>query len=62
MRRRVDLVRRLFRGMGFEGDELDTRTLAFVGFMLFSSGMHGPETREEQMRLIESRHAFFTRE
>jgi len=48
--------------MGFEGDEFDTRTLGFVGFMLFSSGMHAPETKEEQIRLIESRHAFFTRE
>ncbi len=43
-------------------DFLLTRTLAFVGFMLFSSGMHAPETKEEQKRLIETRHAFFTRE
>jgi hypothetical protein len=59
---RVAYVRSLFRGMGFEGDELETRTLAFVGFMFFASGAYGPETQEERKRLVESRHVFFIRE
>ncbi len=62
MRLRVDFVRTLFRELGFVGDELETRTIAFVGFVFFSCGISGPESKEDQLRLIENRLAFFTRE
>ena len=60
-RQRVEVVRGLFADMGFEGDELDMRTMSFV---TVTSQDHAllidlsPEDYERQLKL---RHAFFVR-
>jgi AcrR family transcriptional regulator len=59
--KRYDKVRELFAEMGFEGDELETRTRSFV----ITTSMEqlllvdiAPETEARQLKL---RHEFFTR-
>jgi len=60
-RKRYDNVRQLFKEMGFEGDALEMRTLAFVATTsmeeLLSLDIPG-ETFERQLKL---RHEFFIR-
>jgi AcrR family transcriptional regulator len=59
--RRIEFVRSLFSKLGFKGQELEARTLAFVGYMRMVHEADDPEMKSEHLRHLEERHAFFTR-
>ena len=58
---RSTFVRSLFEEMGFEGDELDVRTRAFVTFISLESSLFARISKSEIRRQLIARHAFFTR-
>jgi len=60
-RMRLTLVRGLFKEMGFEGDELETRTRIFVTAMSFNNGILAREPRGKRRESLRQWHAFFTR-
>jgi len=60
-RMRLTLVRGLFKEMGFEGDELETRTRIFVTAMSFNHGILAREPRGKRRESLRQWHAFFTR-
>jgi hypothetical protein len=47
--------------MGFEGDELETRTRIFVTAMSFNHGILAREPRGKRRESLRQWHAFFTR-
>lgn len=59
-RRRIEFIRSLFVQLGFEGQELETRTLAFVGYMRMVYSADDPEVRHEHLRHLDERHAMLT--
>jgi AcrR family transcriptional regulator len=60
-RRRIDTVRSLFREMGFEGDELEMRTLACVTVTSQDGNVFHDLPPEDYERQLKLRHAFFVR-
>ena len=59
-RKRFEIVRRLFSAMGWEGDELKARTMAFVVTTSLDRLIFGSEDREDYERLLRSRYELFT--
>jgi hypothetical protein len=60
VRRRIEFIRTLFVQLGFEGQELETRTLAFVGYMRMVHSDTNPRVRREHLRHLDERHAILT--
>jgi AcrR family transcriptional regulator len=60
IRRRIEFIRTLFLQLGYEGQELETRTLAFVGYMRSIFSAEDPAVREEHLRHLDERHAILT--
>lgn len=60
-RMRMDFVRSLFTEMGFTGKELEMRVRTFVVFHSLELGIFVRLNRQERMKLVKLRHAFFTR-
>jgi AcrR family transcriptional regulator len=60
IRRRIEFIRTLFLQLGYEGQELETRTLAFVGYMMIIFSSESPSVREEHLRHLDERHAILT--
>ena len=58
---RYEFVRSLFHEMGFQGDELEMRTNAFVVCRIMDTGLFLKSSKNERQKLIELRHTFFTR-
>lgn len=64
--RRVDMtrlgyVKSLFRELGFEGDDLTIRSRAVLYWTSFELGLFEPLSKQESLRMLELRFAFFTR-
>lgn len=59
-RRRIEFIRSLFVQLGFEGQELETRTLAFVGYMRMVHTAGEPDVSQEHLRHLDERHAVLT--
>ena len=62
--RRVDMtrlgyVKNLFRDLGFDGDELTIRSRAFLYWASFELGLFEPLSKQENLRMLEQRFAFF---
>ena len=60
IRRRIEFIRTLFVQLGFEGQELETRTLAFVGYMRMVHSSNDPRERRDHLRHLDERHAILT--
>ena len=60
-RMRLTFVRSLFKEMGFEGDELETRTRVFVTALSLERGILVREPSGRRSRALRSWHEFFTR-
>jgi AcrR family transcriptional regulator len=60
IRRRIEFARTLFVQLGFEGQELEARTLAFVGYMRMIHSAEDPEVRREHLRHLDERHTVLT--
>ncbi len=60
-KRRLSYIRSIFEEMGFEGDELQMRTRAFVMCQNSQYSLFLEETLEERLKDMQLRHAFFTR-
>jgi AcrR family transcriptional regulator len=60
IRRRIEFARSLFVQLGFEGQKLETRTLAFVGYMSMIHSGADPEVRREHLKHLDERHAVLT--
>ena len=60
IRRRIEFIRSLFVQLGFKGQELETRTLAFVGYMRMVHSADDPSVRREHLRHLDERHAVLT--
>jgi AcrR family transcriptional regulator len=60
-RMRLTFVRGLFREMGFEGDELETRTRIFVTANSLKRGILVRQPKGKRQESIRHWHAFFTR-
>ena len=60
IRRRIEFARTLFLQLGFEGQELETRTLAFVGYMRMVHSATDPRVRRDHLRHLNERHAILT--
>ena len=58
---RLKYVRSLFEDMGFEGEELETRTRTFVVFYSLEPGLFVGISRKEQLRQLILRHRLLTR-
>jgi AcrR family transcriptional regulator len=58
---RLDTVGKLFEEMGFEGDELEMRTLAFVTTMSQDGNVLSDFSTESYERQLKLRHEFFVR-
>ena len=59
--KRLEAVGQLFAEMGFEGDELQMRTLAFVTTTSQDGNVFSNLSPETYQRQLNIRHAFFTR-
>lgn len=64
--RRADMVRlrfakSLFLQLGFQGDELTIRSRAFLYWTSFELSLFVPMSKQESLRMLEQRYAFFTR-
>jgi AcrR family transcriptional regulator len=60
IRRRIEFIRAFFVQLGFEGQELEARTLAFVGYMRMVFSAEDSDAREEHLRHLDERHAVLT--
>ena len=60
VRRRIEFIRSLFVQLGFTGQELEARTLAFVGYMRMMHSGEDPEGRDEHLRHLDERHRVLT--
>ena len=60
IRRRIEFARTLFVQLGFMGQELEARTLAFVGYMRMIHSATDPRIRREHLRHLDERHAILT--
>ena len=60
-RMRLTFVRSLFKEMGFEGDELETRTRVFVTALSLERGILVREPNGRRSRALRHWHEFFTR-
>lgn len=60
-RMRLSFVRSLFKEMGFEGAELETRTRVFVTAVSLKRAILVGESRNRRMETLRNWHAFFTR-
>ena len=60
IQRRIDFIRSLFLGLGFEGQELEARTFAFVGYMRMIHESRPEKVRGEHLRHLDERHAVLT--
>jgi AcrR family transcriptional regulator len=58
---RLGFIRSVFRELGFEGSELETRVRAFVGYMNLDHSSFAREGDDERLRRLEERLDFFTR-
>lgn len=58
---RYGAVRGIFAAMGFEDPELDMRTRTFVVYHSMEAGFYAKLPKEERLKAIEGRHAWFTR-
>lgn len=59
-RRRLQVVRGLFRAMGFEGPELDMRARTLVGYHSIESALAGRQSRQarqEALALLQTRYS-----
>jgi AcrR family transcriptional regulator len=61
VQRRIEFIRSLFLELGFEGQELEARTLAFVGYMRMIHETDDPKVRREHLNYLDERHAVFAR-
>ena len=59
-KRRLSYIRSIFEEMGFEDDELQMRTRAFVICQNSQYSLFLEETMEERLKDMKLRHAFFT--
>ena len=59
--KRIGTVRNLFTEMGFSGDELEMRTLAFVTTTSLDRQIFFDLTNDQYERQLKLRHAWFTR-
>ena len=57
---RHDFVKSLFAEMGFEGEELEMRTLLFQTFHSFNSALQGSFFEENRLKYEELRHRLLT--
>lgn len=57
IRRRIEFIRALFLELGFQGQELETRTFAFVGYMRMIFSADDPAVKREHLRHLDERHA-----
>lgn len=60
IQRRIEFIRSFFLQLGFKGQELDTRTLAFVGYMSLVHSGSNPRARQSHLRHLDERHAILT--
>ena len=60
-RMRLTFVRGLFKEIGFEGDELETRTRIFVTVMSLESGILVRDPQDKRLDSLRQWHAFFIR-
>lgn len=60
-RLRLTFVRSLFKEMGFEGDELETRTRIFVTAISLERGILVREAKSKRLGSLRQWHAFFVR-
>ena len=60
IRRRIEFIRFFFVQLGFEGQELETRTLAFVGYMSLVHSGNNPRARRAHLKHLDERHAVLT--
>ena len=58
--RRIDFIWSLFLELGFEGQELETRTLAFVGYMRMIHESRPDKVRGDHLKHLDERHAILT--
>jgi AcrR family transcriptional regulator len=58
---RLSFVRTLFAGLGFRGQELQTRTRIFVTYLSLESILLEPEPKKKKFEALENRLEFFTR-
>jgi len=58
---RYDYVGSLFRGLGFRGIELETRTAAFLSFLKVETRVTGKPRPRRTRRRMEAELAFFIR-
>jgi AcrR family transcriptional regulator len=58
---RTEFVTSLFRDMGFRGDELEARVLAFVAYMSQEYELYHQTTKKARIARMRKMHAFFTR-
>lgn len=58
-RKRIDTVRGLFAEMGFKGEELEMRTMAFVTAATFDGQLFTDLTDKQIRRLLKLRHQWF---
>ncbi len=60
-RLRTKMVRGLFEDMGFDGPEAEMRTRIFVTCHSFDNSLSIQVSRDEALKQLDARHAFFTR-
>lgn len=60
IQRRMEFIRSLFVQLGYTGQELETRTRAFVGYMGMIHTADDPEVRREHLYYLDERHAILT--
>ena len=61
-RLRMDFVRAAFAELGFTGDDLEMRTLLFVGYQTWEAAMFTQLSRQRRRALITKRVALLTRQ
>jgi AcrR family transcriptional regulator len=61
IRRRIEFIRSFFVQLGFEGQELEARALAFVGYMRMVHSANDPRVRRDHLRHLDERYAVFAR-
>jgi len=60
IQRRIEFIRSFFVQLGFGGQELETRTLAFVGYMSLVHSGSDPRARRTHLKHLDERHAVLT--
>jgi len=60
MHRRIEFIRSFFVQLGFKGQKLETRTLAFVGYMSLVHTGSNPRARRAHLKHLDERHVILT--